>query len=629
MGSVVSVEAWDYFTESWMVMWSGEADVERSKFHEEARQYSTFVPYPLCQPAFKTDVVKVKMDTAAISDWNEIDYVQITGSDRSVPGSLEQAIVYYEPPESFDCVDVFAFKGSDCGGNSRRYGEEEVVRVVPDGANVDDLNNCMVVDESKTSNSTLIVTILLVVLCAAGVAVFLITSYYTRLNKSIINDNKDKTQMLQSVTELAGKLKEELKMVQEYTAAEKAMIGGQIQDFKNDLACAPAEGTTNVDARMAKILIGAAELEGKEMLGEGSFGEVYKSSYRGNDVAVKTMKTINNDTLTRFKAEIFLMNDLRHQNIVTMVGACWEEDLMALVMEFCAKGTSTEVLKTEGANFTWDDPLLKWCLDVSRGMSHLHGITYYDIRTQSKVKGILHRDLKSDNCLVTETYGVRIADFGEARAIDEENTMTQVGTPLYIAPEIVRGEHYKDKADVFSFAFTALSFALKGSVTLADFLTNSFKDDHPEFEGNVNLSRISHGIVVREWRPEPEVLAALGMPKLMVDLLTVCWAVDEDIRPGFDDILGFLETDAKKEIMEATGTAVGSAGSTEVTSRRTSTSGGLALRIMNQNTQLAEEKSEEKGGGSTIKELKKEISNLRRIIKEGGEGARLPGELEK
>lgn len=51
-----------------------------------------------------------------------------------------------------------------------------------------------------------------------------------------------------------------------------------------------------------------------------------------------------------------------------MIGACWEIELMALVMEFCEKGMSSTVLLTEGTNFTWDDPLLKWCLDLCKAM---------------------------------------------------------------------------------------------------------------------------------------------------------------------------------------------------------------------------------------------------------------------
>jgi len=73
-------------------------------------------------------------------------------------------------------------------------------------------------------------------------------------------------------------------------------------------------------------------------------------------VAVKTMKQVDEETLERFQGEIMLMSGLRHQNVVTMVGCCWEKDLMALVMEFCEKGTSTDVLKAEGDHLAWDDP---------------------------------------------------------------------------------------------------------------------------------------------------------------------------------------------------------------------------------------------------------------------------------
>ena len=60
-------------------------------------------------------------------------------------------------------------------------------------------------------------------------------------------------------------------------------------------------------------------------------------------------------------------------------------------------------------------------------------------------KGIAHRDLKPDNALVTETYDIKLADFGEARTMEDDATMTQVGTPMYVAPEIVRGDHYDFK----------------------------------------------------------------------------------------------------------------------------------------------------------------------------------------
>ena len=65
---------------------------------------------------------------------------------------------------------------------------------------------------------------------------------------------------------------------------------------------------------------------------------------------------------------------------------------------------------------------------------------------------ILHRDIKSENILLTKELVPKIADLGEARAMADNRTMTTVGTNGYTAPEVLRGEHYGTAADVFSFA---------------------------------------------------------------------------------------------------------------------------------------------------------------------------------
>ena len=86
---------------------------------------------------------------------------------------------------------------------------------------------------------------------------------------------------------------------------------------------------------LEKLLINKEEIEPQEMIGKGSFGEVFKAVYRGQAVAVKTLKEIDEENLERFRAEILLSGDLHHDHIVVMVGAVWDAELMALVMEFC------------------------------------------------------------------------------------------------------------------------------------------------------------------------------------------------------------------------------------------------------------------------------------------------------
>ena len=79
----------------------------------------------------------------------------------------------------------------------------------------------------------------------------------------------------------------------------------------------------------------------------------------------------------------------------------------------------------------------KFIQDAAAGMHYLH--------TSNPV--ILHRDLKSDNLLVDKDWNVKVADFGLTRFLDEKKQMTQVGTPMWMAPEVIMGEQYTEKGN--------------------------------------------------------------------------------------------------------------------------------------------------------------------------------------
>ncbi|KAG5190475.1 kinase-like domain-containing protein, partial [Tribonema minus] len=197
----------------------------------------------------------------------------------------------------------------------------------------------------------------------------------------------------------------------------------------------------------------AARLEVGAVIGVGSYAEVRRGAYRGTPVAVKTLKAADARALQRFRAEILLMKDLRHPNIVMLLGASWSTGRLMMVVELFERGNLADVL--DAAQLTWRQKF-SMLEDIARGMAYLHSARYYDEATQTYQTCIIHRDLKPQNMLVTATLGIKITDFGEARVVDNDYTMTQVGTLLYIAPEIVRGDKYDEKCDVYSFAVVLL-----------------------------------------------------------------------------------------------------------------------------------------------------------------------------
>jgi len=402
-------------------------------------------------------------------------------------------------------------------------------------------------------------------------------------------------------------LNKSIQMLQQYNESEKKMIEEQIVTFRKNVTDSKAGDRKAVDDALKKLLINAKDLVTEECIGKGSFGEVFKASYRGSTVAVKTMKTVEIEALDRFREEILLMSDLHHPNIVTMVGACWEQDLMALVMEFCAKGTASDVLKANGEDFTWDDPLYKWVLDLSRAVGYLHAVTYFDAKTGSTVNGIIHRDMKPDNCLVTETFSLKVADFGESRAVMEDATMTMVGTPLFIAPEIVMGEHYDSKCDIYSLAITTLAFALRGRQTLTEFLHKAWatslgpegSDKRKKAMGlQINSGRVSHKMISKGWRPSLSFISEeLEMPDALASLLLLCWDPNPEGRPTALEITEYLEKDAAKSTIKGMVTET-SKGKKSI--RRTSTSGALVMRISQRKREIQEAEKEKAKRANTI-----------------------------
>jgi len=271
-------------------------------------------------------------------------------------------------------------------------------------------------------------------------------------------------------------------------------------------------------------------------IGSGAFGTVYRGKYRGFEVAVKVLKDQANpspELLEAFETEVEVAEALRHTSIVNFVGAVHFPGQLALVTEFCPFGDLNSALK----KYPFPYPLkLKALLDASRAMDYLH---------QS---GMIHRDLKTENLLVVSLEALsqtvcKLSDFGTARGLNSfaqskaMNLTKGVGTPIFMAPEILSGSHsYSDSADVYSFG-----------VMMCHVANNELPYMHDRrFDSSYQFVQK----VIGGMRPELKA----DVPSDYKKLMNSCWDKNPEARPPFSVISDMLEDmffEARKSLPSA------------------------------------------------------------------------------
>ncbi|KAH3714368.1 protein serine/threonine kinase [Pelomyxa schiedti] len=188
----------------------------------------------------------------------------------------------------------------------------------------------------------------------------------------------------------------------------------------------------------------------KPCIGEGSYGIVYKAEWRSQEVAVKVIKfQEGTDAMSDFMNEVRALEAVRCPQIVHFYGACRTPGKLAIVTEFFSLGNLANCLKT----YPFSPRLkLKCLLDCARGMNFLHSSHF------------LHRDLKTDNLLMVSLdelamLNCKLTDFGTTRDINRIKATGQytigIGTPAFMAPELLKNGAYNESVDVYSFSHVA------------------------------------------------------------------------------------------------------------------------------------------------------------------------------
>ncbi|KAH7357450.1 kinase-like domain-containing protein [Pyrenochaeta sp. MPI-SDFR-AT-0127] len=144
--------------------------------------------------------------------------------------------------------------------------------------------------------------------------------------------------------------------------------------------------------------------------------------------------TEENNAFELIKEEIAIMKKLHHPNLVTLIEVLDdpEEDSLYMVMEMCKKGVVMQVGLEERADPYSEEQCRCWFRDMILGLEYLHA------------QGIIHRDIKPDNCLVTEDDVLKIVDFGVSEMFDKEGEMKtakSAGSPAFMPPELCVAKH--------------------------------------------------------------------------------------------------------------------------------------------------------------------------------------------
>ena len=222
-----------------------------------------------------------------------------------------------------------------------------------------------------------------------------------------------------------------------------------------------------VDALTDVWQIDENEVTSEQLIGRGASGSVYKGSYRDITVAVKKMVAVGlPKSLEDFETEIMFMRTVRHKNIVLFIGAGKSQpgDVPFLVMEYMERGSLKNVLYDLSIDIDYERKL-SFAVDSARGMHFLHTLEPPRI----------HRDLKSDNLVVSKDWTVKVADFGLGRDVNitrndkpqfrrrcgsdqlhisllpkrDGLSFSGIGTARWAAPELTLRESYDTAVDVY------------------------------------------------------------------------------------------------------------------------------------------------------------------------------------
>ena len=221
----------------------------------------------------------------------------------------------------------------------------------------------------------------------------------------------------------------------------------------------------------------------------------------------------NGNPLYLIKEEIAVMKKLNHDNLVSLIEVLDDpnEDSLYMVLEMCKKGVIMKVGMDEKADPYDDESCRCWFRDLILGIEYLHA------------QGVVHRDIKPDNLLLTEDDMLKIVDFGVSEIFEKQSDMTiakSAGSPAFLPPELCVAKHggiSGKAADIWSMGITLyclrygrIPFEQPGVLQLYESIKNDEIDLSPDTTCDDNFKDLIHKLL------EKDPAKRIKMPELRV-----------------------------------------------------------------------------------------------------------------
>ena len=249
-----------------------------------------------------------------------------------------------------------------------------------------------------------------------------------------------------------------------------------------------------------------------EILGQGSFGSAYKVLNEENNsiyvIKKIKLKNVKKDELKLIKNEAEILSILNSENIVKYFDSFEDNESFNIIMEYC-DGLDLRKYINDHKNsndFIEKDIIYHIILEICKGLKEIHN------------KNLIHRDLKPDNIFLTADLKFKIGDFGISKQLNNVNeyAQTQVGSLIYMAPEIINKKKYNNKVDIWSLGciiheLCTLNFCFE-SPSIKELITKIIECKHEKINKNIYGD---------------------GLQKLIDSLLNI----DYSKRPNIDEII--------------------------------------------------------------------------------------------